>query len=468
VRDGGDCIRGADVGRWRGRRLGGGRDPVVAPRVGAVSVVSRGCQGPNAEAEQAVDGRYVYEVWIGCGPQGGIGFARSVDDGRHFSRPMRVPGSVPPGHAYDLPAEGWDPAITVAPDGTIYVSYMVARRYAHPMVAMSVDHGVRFARVVPLMPPARYRHNWGDRDFIAVAPNGTIYLTWTYGSVYHPSGVTYTNPVIQKSTDRGRTWSRLKPISPGVGVNITAAAPLLVEPSGQIDVLLWVNGSIRNHHYVHSPEDDYFTSSVDGGSRWSRPVRLGPPGFRIDPRVVTWIDADIGIDATGVLYATWDPAPRRRRGLVVLFAQSRPDLVCSPSGHAIARWRRAHHGGRRRPSGHRLRRLGDERPTPGMGAIPSAVLGPHRMAVDADPDINHVWLSNALARRHDRVNRAARLPGRAPPTSDGQLGRANTNQYTDLGSSGPDEIANSTRRWARLQQVVNNLVSMGVTRNGGV
>src|SRR5262249_30088853 len=55
--------------------------PAVRPRVGRVAVVSRGCRGPNAEAEQAVDYPYVYEAWIGCG---GIGFARSTDGGRRF------------------------------------------------------------------------------------------------------------------------------------------------------------------------------------------------------------------------------------------------------------------------------------------------------------------------------------------------------------------------------------------------
>lgn len=219
---------------------------------------------------------------------------------------MRVPGSTPPGRAFDLPAEGWDPAIAVAPDGTVYVSFMIARRYAHPVVDVSVDHGMRFTRVAQVMPPAGYRHDLGDRDFIAVAPNGTTYLTWIYGRRYHPSGVTYTQPVMQKSTDRGRTWSRLVPVSPGFPGNGAAAAPLLVEPSGRVDVLMWVDGSIRNHRYVPSPDDEYFTSSVDGGSSWSSPVRLGPRGFRIAQRAVFWIDAAIGIDADGTLYATWD------------------------------------------------------------------------------------------------------------------------------------------------------------------
>src|SRR5215472_8558124 len=61
------------------------------PHAGPVTEISRGCAGQNAEAEQAVDGRYLYVVWIGCN---GIGFARSTDDGRSFGKPVTVPGSV--------------------------------------------------------------------------------------------------------------------------------------------------------------------------------------------------------------------------------------------------------------------------------------------------------------------------------------------------------------------------------------
>jgi hypothetical protein len=63
-------------------------------RVGPVLEVSRGCKGQNAEVEQAVDYRYVYEAWMGCR---GIGFARSTDGGRSFGHPMLVPGSAVPG-----------------------------------------------------------------------------------------------------------------------------------------------------------------------------------------------------------------------------------------------------------------------------------------------------------------------------------------------------------------------------------
>src|SRR5215472_12018685 len=74
------------------------------------------CTGPNAEVEQATDGANVYEVWIGCNRS--IGFARSIDGGASFG-----PSQVVLGSAHRRGFHSWDPALTVAPDGTVYVSY---------------------------------------------------------------------------------------------------------------------------------------------------------------------------------------------------------------------------------------------------------------------------------------------------------------------------------------------------------
>ena len=79
---------------------------------GPVTDVSSACAGQNAEVEQAVaPPHYVYEAWIGCG---GEGFARSTDGGAHFSKPITLPDS----------SGSDDPAVAVAPDGTVYVSYL--------------------------------------------------------------------------------------------------------------------------------------------------------------------------------------------------------------------------------------------------------------------------------------------------------------------------------------------------------
>src|SRR5215831_13008610 len=77
-------LAGASAAGW-----GRFADGPARVRVGPVLEVSRGCQGQNAEVEQAVDYPYVYEVWMGCR---GIGFARSTDGGRTFGHPLRIPG----------------------------------------------------------------------------------------------------------------------------------------------------------------------------------------------------------------------------------------------------------------------------------------------------------------------------------------------------------------------------------------
>jgi hypothetical protein len=117
------------------------------PLIGPITEISQGCPGQNAEAEQAVDGRYLYVAWIGCD---GIGFARSANGGRSFGRPVIVPGSFGHGRhlsgiGLGLPKYGWDPSVAVAPDHTVYMAYMLYRHsHVHPVVAVSYDHGATF------------------------------------------------------------------------------------------------------------------------------------------------------------------------------------------------------------------------------------------------------------------------------------------------------------------------------------
>jgi hypothetical protein len=47
------------------------------------------------------------------------------------------------------------------------------------------------------------------------------------------------------------------------------------------------------------------TSSADGGATWSAPVAVGAQAGTMSLSE-WWIDGDIGIDAAGNLYATWD------------------------------------------------------------------------------------------------------------------------------------------------------------------
>ncbi|TML57300.1 MAG: exo-alpha-sialidase, partial [Actinobacteria bacterium] len=187
--------------------------------VGPIADVSASCAGQNAEVEEATDPRlgYVYESWMGCR---GIAFARSTDGGATFGTAISVPGSV------GSNVNAWDPAVAVAPDGTVYAVFMISKSSQwYPIVAASFDHGATFSQVTLLVPPDA--KNWGDRPFVAVGPDGTVYVTWDYGP--ERTSVTYLcatngscafatgdlNVVIQKSTDRGATFGAMTPISPG-------------------------------------------------------------------------------------------------------------------------------------------------------------------------------------------------------------------------------------------------------------
>ncbi len=284
--------------------------PSVSLSESPITMVSAACaSGQNAEVEQASDPTigYVYADWMGCQ---GIAFARSRDGGRAWDAPLHVPMSL------GSNVNAWDPAVAVAPDGTVYAAFMRAKNSQwYPFVAVSLDHGASFAYVTGLVPPDAT--NWGDRDFLTVAPNGTVYLTYDYGP--ERTSVTFIcaasgscafltgdlNVVVQWSTDRGRTWSPIVPISPGFPASGGDSAPLWVEPSGRIDLLYQGYHITNTSTFTMDPANTFFTSSTDGGAHWSAPVLVGP-GTGTMSLSEWWIDGALGIDTAGNLYATWD------------------------------------------------------------------------------------------------------------------------------------------------------------------
>src|SRR5262245_5892811 len=216
------------------------RAAVPRVTVGPVTDVSRSaCAPDNAEVISAAARDLVYAAWI-CGSKGRarIGFARSADGGATWSEPTVMPGS----------AGAWDPAVAVAPDGTVYVSFMrSSASHSFPVVDVSHDRGTTFPQRAELVPPVR--GNWGDRDFITAGPSGLVYLTWDYapttkylriqcvpgGSCSFKAGEF--NAVIQRSADYGRTWGPVTPVSPGFPAGGADVAPLLIGRDGRIDVL---------------------------------------------------------------------------------------------------------------------------------------------------------------------------------------------------------------------------------------
>jgi hypothetical protein len=270
--------------------------------------ISADCAGNSSEVEEAfAPPAYVYAEWIGCG---GIGFARSTDSGQRFDAAVTVPGSK---------GASWDPAITVAADGTIYAAFMHASGHAagpsmYPVVAVSHDHGATFTQLHQDLPPAP--GNWGDRDFIAAGKDNELFLTWDYG----PSGAAVRtqcakggscaysagdlNAVVQTSSDGGATWAPIIHLEPGFPLGGGYSAPLVVGADGSVDVLYVAHPTDPGTDTVH-PGYEYFTSSA-GGTHWpADPQKIWPDKGTLSlPE--WWIDGDISTDAAGNLYVTWD------------------------------------------------------------------------------------------------------------------------------------------------------------------
>jgi hypothetical protein len=276
--------------------------------------LSKGCAQSSAEVENAVSPKNgeVFAEWMGCRGSG-IAIAHSTDGGRTYFAASLLPATA---HA-----STWDPAITVAADGTLYASYMTqVGSDAYPVVDISKADGTGPWHISKLLPPKS--HNWGDRDFIATGNGGTVYVTWDYGPsaskmrlVCPPNGscaFSYgdLNIVVQKSTNWGTTWGHLVHVSPNYPAGGADAGPLVVEPNGDIDCAYQALAT-DPRTYKLSPGHMYFTRSTDGGQKWSAPVRLGP--HRGTESVDEWwIDGAIALDRGGDLYATWDTQGRRQ------------------------------------------------------------------------------------------------------------------------------------------------------------
>jgi hypothetical protein len=276
----------------------------AGPRITPMTDISAGCRGNSSEVEEAfAPPGYVYAEWIGCG---GIGFARSADSGRHFGAALTVPGS----HGFS-----WDPAVTVAGDGTVYAAFMHSSgRSNYPVIAVSHDHGATFTQVHDDLPPAP--GNWGDRDFIAAGRGGQLFLTWDYGPSARQvktlcaagGSCAYTagdlNVVVQTSGDGGATWGPIVHLEPGYPLGGGYSAPLIVAPGGRVDVLFDAHPTDPGSDAVR-PGYEYFTSSADG-THWPAAPRPLWPGQGTLSLPAWWIDGDISADAAGDLYATWD------------------------------------------------------------------------------------------------------------------------------------------------------------------
>src|SRR5437660_1094891 len=109
------------------------------------------------------------------------------------------------------------------------------------------------------------------------------------------------------------SWLDCELVGPGVAASGGDSARLVVEPSGRVDLHYQGYHVTNITTYTLNPAYSYFTSSIDGGSTWSTPLKVGPQAGTMS-LAEWWIDGDIAMDAAGTLYATWDTQGTNRDG----------------------------------------------------------------------------------------------------------------------------------------------------------
>jgi hypothetical protein len=279
----------------------------VTYSVGPISDVSTGCPG-TGDISEAVDPtrEYVYQEFEGCDHDYGIGFARSIDGGDSYTRPMALPDS----------GGGWDPWLAVAPDGTLYAGFMNTNDdRTYPVIDVSHDYGLTFQIEQSLRPA--HSHNWGDADYLAVGSNGTLYVAWGYGpsnsevkSKCSPTGSCWAtngdlNVVVQSSTNDAQTFTPMSVVNSGYPDGGADQGDVTVAPDGAIDVLFQGYAVVNRRTLELAHGHEYFSTSADGGKTWSAPIEVGASAGQMAINE-WWNDLSIATDSSGDLYASWD------------------------------------------------------------------------------------------------------------------------------------------------------------------
>ena len=296
-----------------------------APQAISTCATTPGWNPSNAEPISAIDGSYVYVAWIGCWSSlSGIAVATSSDGGRTFAAPVLIPAPVPLNLTRGM--DQWDPALAVGPNHDVYLAYMSGDICAithdcgaNPTpisvyVASSTDHGRTFSAGTALEQASGSTPTFADRPFIAVAPDGTIAVSYDFSPnasldqlLCSPTGsCSYGlgdyNAVVQVSSDGGATWSPQIPIDPNYPFGGEWSAAIVAQPNSTFDVFMWDHVTDPTTYALSSGPMTFSHSSPDGLS-WSTPRVVSSADV---PLTTWWIDGSIGIDAAGTLYVAWD------------------------------------------------------------------------------------------------------------------------------------------------------------------
>lgn len=242
--------------------------------------------GPNGAAYVVWYNNYTQNTPYQYG-KGVVMFARSTDNGKSFTPPVSVGANV-----NDTLASRNFQNITVAPDGTIYVS-MLNSADAKPggpgrsiRVISSEDGGQTWAGESVVSKDACPC----CRTTLAAGRNGNIYVGWR--QIYSVGDATIRDTVVAYSSDGGETWSQ--PVKYYDNNWQIAGCPhagpsLELDDRGRLHAV-WFSGAKGQLGIYHA-------ISTDNGQSWSEPIPVFTPSYTpvtepemlVDSKGNTWI-----------------------------------------------------------------------------------------------------------------------------------------------------------------------------------
>ena len=201
----------------------------------------------DTEPYAAVDPRNpdrVIAVWqTGSGVGSVIQWSRSTDGGRTWSSPRAAPINACAGGPLDGAARASDPWATFGPDGRVYLSAIAW--------TPNPGDGPDLVSALVMVASPDGGDAWEPPVSIAVAPDpsvahdnlaltadptrpGTVYAATTRAE--QPDTVTYFGRLgFTRSSDGGRSWTPIRPISPALNRERIGAPQIVVDPrSGRI------------------------------------------------------------------------------------------------------------------------------------------------------------------------------------------------------------------------------------------